>query len=199
MLHWAPDEEVAVPEQPRRPEVRLTGSSAPAGPAVEDAARPPRRPLLLLLVPLALLVVAVALPSASRDGRTPLDTGPSEPPPTLVLLADQLSVTQGGVLVVPVELRNPGPALQVRSAGAYAEPVREDPALQAPERVAAAAQRRFVVLVAPDCRLLQPGSPLRFQASLLLRVARGSAASDLLLDLSSEPAVRDTVTSLCRR
>jgi hypothetical protein len=186
---------VSVPEQPRRPEVRLTGSSAPVGPSVDDAvARPPRRPLLLLLVPLALLLVAVALPAAPA-----FEARPAEPPPTLVLLPDQLSVTQGGVLVVPVELRNPGAALQVRSAGAYAEPVREDPVLQAPERVEAGAQRRFVVLVAPDCRLLQPGSPLRFQASLLLKIARGSAVSDVLLDVASEPAVRDTVVSLCRR
>ena len=197
MLHWHPDEEVAVPEQPRRPEVRLTGSSAPAGP-VEEAARPPRRPLLLLLLPLALLLVAVALSSAP-SGQEPLDEGPAQAPPTLVLLPDQLSVTQGGVLVVPVELRNPGAVLQVRSAGAYAEPVREDPALEAPERVQAGAQRRFVVLVAPDCRLLQPGSTLSFQASLLLKVARGSAAQDLLLDLASDPVVRDTVMSLCRR
>lgn len=186
-----------MPEQPRRPEVRLTASSAPANPA-EDEARPPRRPLLLLLVPLALLLVAVALASAP-GGRGALEQGPAEPPPTLVLLPDQLSVTQGGVLVVSVELRNPGAALQVRSAGAYAEPVREDPALQAPERVQAGAQRRFVVLVAPDCRLLQPGTTLRFQASLLLKVARGSAAQDLLLDLASAPAVRDTVAALCRR
>lgn len=188
-----------MPEQPRRPEVRLTGSSAPPGPAADDAAPPPRRPLLLLLVPLGLLLVAVALPSAPGAGQSALDEGPAQAPPTLVLLPDQLSVTQGGVLVVPVELRNPGALLTVRSAGAYAEPVREDPVLQAPEQVQEGAQRRFVVLVAPDCRLLQPGTALRFQASLLLKVARGSAAQDLLLDLAAEPAVRDTVVSLCRR
>ena len=183
-----------MPEQPRRPEVSLTGSSAPVRPAADAAAPPPRRPLILLLVPLALLLVAVVLPSAPA-----LEQDPDQARPTLVLLPDQLSVTQGGVLVVPVELRNPGGDLQVRSAGAYAEPVREDPVLQAPERVLAGAQRRFVVLVAPDCRLLQPGTTLRFQASLLLKVARGSAASDLMLDIASAPVVRDTVAALCRR
>lgn len=171
----------------------LTGSSEPVQDREPDV-RTPRRPLLLLLVPLALLLVAVALPSTPS-----LESRPPEPPATLVLLPDQLSVTQGGVLVVPVELRNPGAVLQVRSAGAYAEPVREDPVLQAPESVPAGGQRRFVALVAPDCRLLQPGSSLRFRASLLLKVARGSADEDLLLDLAAAPAILDTVASLCRR
>lgn len=169
----------------------LTGSTATLE---EPDGRPPRRPLLLLLVPLALLLAAVALPSTPA-----LEPRPPEPPAALVLLPDQLSVTQGGVLVVPVELRNPGAALQVRSAGAYAEPVREDPVLQAPQSVRAQGSRRFVALVAPDCRLLQPGSALRFQASLLLKVARGSADEDLLLDLAAAPVVQETVASLCRR
>lgn len=181
-------------EQPARPEVTLTASSAPTDSAVaEPAEHPSRRAALLLLLPLGLLLLALI-----RPAQEPLPPVPAAPP-VLVLLPDQLSITQGGVLVVPVELRNPGPALRVQSAAAYAQPVVQDPRVQAPESVRAGAQRRFVVLVAPDCRLLQPMSPLGFSASVLVVVDRGSERVALDVDLTSAAAIRDAVAGLCRR
>ncbi len=181
-------------DQVRRPEVTLTSSSAPPEPlAVEGPQRPDRRPLALLLLPVVLLALVLGRPSAP-DARPP----EPEQTPDLVLLEEQLAVTQGGVLVVALELRNPGDALQVRSAVAYAQPVVDDPEVQAPMTVRAGADRRFVALLAPDCRLLQPGSPLRFSASLLLQVGRGSVKQDLVLDLATAPVVRDRVAGLCR-
>lgn len=181
-------------DQVRRPEVTLVSTSATstatAGRADEPEARR-RRPVGLLLVPLALVALVLTRPEP------PPEPSP-QPVPDLVLLEEQLVVTQGGVLVVAVELRNPGDAMRVRSAAAYAQPVVDDPVVQAPETVRAATDRRFVALLAPDCRLLQPGSPLRFSASLLLQVARGSMAQDLVLDLAAAPAVTERVDALCR-
>lgn len=182
-------------DQVRRPEVTLVSTSATSTATAERAeeAEPRRRrPMLVLLVPLALVALVLTRPAA------PPAPSP-QPVPSLVLLEDQLVVTQGGVLVVAVELRNPGDALRVRSARAYAQPVVDDPVVQAPETVRAASDRRFVTLLAPDCRLLQPGSPLRFSASLLLQVASGSEAQDLVLDLATAPAVTERVAGLCRR
>ena len=178
----------------RRPEVTLVSTSAPSTATLESTDEPERRrrrPVALLLVPLALVALVLTRPA-------PPPEPPPQPVPDLVLLEDQLVVTQGGVLVVPVELRNPGDAVRVRSAMAYAQPVVDDPVVQAPETVRAATDRRFVALLAPDCRLLQPGSPLRFSASLLLQVARGPVAQDLVLDLAAAPAVTERVAALCR-
>ena len=51
----------------------------------------------------------------------------------LRLVGRGVSVSQGGVLVVPVVLQDLGPGLTVTSARAYAEPVREDPVITPPE------------------------------------------------------------------
>lgn len=179
----------------RRPEVTLVATSAPMPTSAveEQVPTPPRRrSALLVVVPLVLVALVLARPDAAPE--------PSPPPPAgLVLLEEQLVVTQSGILVVPVELQNPGDVLQVRSAVAYAQPVVDDPVVQAPEAVRARSDRRFVALLAPDCRLLQPGSPLRFSASVMLQVGRGSSGQELVLDLATAPEIRDRVQALCRR
>ena len=177
-------------QPPSRPVVTLTASSA--RPAVRPDGAPPRFPPLLLLVPLLVLALGIAWPG---DAAAPAPTRAAD----LVLLPEQLVVTQSGVLVVPVELRNPGGPLRVEAAAAYAEPVLTDPEVQAPASVRAGQSRRFVALLAPDCRLLQPGSWLDFSASLLLKVERGSSDEDVVLDLADAPAVRERVAALCRR
>ena len=166
----------------------LTSSSAPSS-AEPPAPRDLRRAWLLL--PLALVAFALLRPVDPPPPEAP------QPAPELVLLEDQLVVTQGGVLVVAVELRNPGDALRVTSAVAYAQPVVDDPVVQAPEQVRAGATRRFVVLLAPDCGLLQPGSPLRFGASVLMEVVRGQQEEQLVSDVGAFPVVRERVASLC--
>lgn len=178
-------------EQVPRPEVTLASSSAPSH-AEREVEVPPRRGRRgLLLLPLALLGLALLRPVDEPPPPVP------QPAPELVLLEDELVVTQGGVLVVALEVRNRGDALRVRSATAYAQAVVDDAVVQAPEVVRAGATRRFVALLAPDCRVLQPGSPLRFSASVLLEVARGSQAQQLVVDLTASPVLRERVASLC--
>lgn len=182
-----------MPQPPDRPEVTLTRSSAAMTPTEPAPARRPVSGLLLLAVVGVLLLLVVGRGSTST----------SAPDPTvdaqLVLEADSLSVTQGGVLVVPVELRNPGPALVVGSASVYAEPVLDDPVVQAPQTVAAQADRRFVALLAPDCRLLRPGSPIEFRATVMLRLVLGPTSRDVMVDLGAAPAIRERVAGLCTR
>ena len=178
----------------RRPEVTLTASSLPPA-TTPDPPAPSRRrrPTALLLLPLLAVVLA-------------LTTGRAAPPPPpapaafdaeLLLLGERLSITQSGILVLPVELRNRGGALQVRRAEAYGSPVRDDPAVQAPAQVAAGERRRFVALVAPDCALLNGGASDLFEASLLVRVGAGSVSRDLVLDLAGNALVRERVAGLC--
>jgi hypothetical protein len=183
----------------RRPEVTLTRSSASAVVATmsdaesdQAAAAPSRRGLLLALAVVGVLLLALTAPD--RSASAPAASVDAQ----LVLRPDSLSVTQGGVLVVPLELHNGGAELQVRSANAYVEPVTSDPVVQAPATVRAEASRGFVVLLEPDCRLLAPGSPLRFRATVVLRVAVGSSMRDLAVDVAAVPAVRETVAGLCR-
>lgn len=186
--------------EPQRPEVTLVRSSAPLPPgAVEPQQRRTssrHRGLLLAAGLVALLAGIATLGNAAPPASQVAPPGALDA--SLVVQARDLSVTQGGVLVLPVELRNNGQRLQVRSASAYAEPVAQDPVLQAPTEVAPGAQRRFVALVAPDCRLLRPGSPIEFRATVLLRVAAGSVSQDLTADLAAAPGVRDRVAGLCR-
>ena len=177
-------------EELPRPEVTLVRSSLPPVLAEERApAQPSRRWPLLGLVALALL--AAGTPS------------PAEPPPPPVLSAmlvpqpGGLTLSQSGVLVLPFELRNPGPALEVTEAQAYAEPVRDDAVVQAPPGVRASGLRRFVALVTPDCRLLRPGSPIEFRATVRLRVQVDRSSEDLVVDVAAVPGVRETVTGLC--
>lgn len=183
-------------DPPRRPEVTLTRSSASLHaepePGPEPAAAPGRRGLLLALAVVGMLLLAVTAPD--RTSSAPAELVDAQ----LLLRADGLTVTQGGVLVVPLELRNAGRELRVRAANAYAEPVLTDPVVQAPESVRAGAQRGFVVLLQPHCRLLAPGSALRFRATVVLRVGVGSSMQDLAVDVAAAAPVRESVAGLCR-
>jgi hypothetical protein len=181
---------------PERPQVTLRGAPAvepPAAPAGEG--RPAAAAVLLLLV-LAVAAVLVGVdrpaPPVPVEADRPLDA-------FLELRAEDLSASETGVLVVPVVLHNRGRPLRVRSAQAYAEPVRSDPTTTAPEQVGSGDARRFLVLVEPDCRFLTPVSGLSFRASLLVVVAdREGASTQLPLDLTRGPAVAGVVEQLCR-
>lgn len=186
---------------PDRPLVTLVGCTSPPGRADVliggDDERPARSvwPLLLLA---ALAVAAVAVVGDVRPDDQPGDRR-GEVDAALTVDPDGLSVTATGVIIVAVQLRNLGGPLEVRKAQAYAEPVRLDPAVQAPAALEALQARRLVVLLAPDCRLLRAESGLRFTASILVRVGAGSVGRDVVLDVGSDPAVQDRVGGLCGR
>lgn len=179
----------------RRPEVTLIASSLPlaTGPVPGTRRRRDRPLVALALLPLLALVLALT------TGGQP----PPPPPPApvvdadLLLLGDRLTSSQTGVLVLPVELQNRGAALQVSRVMPYGFPLRADPQVQAPQDVPAGERRRFVMLIAPDCGLLDAGSNELFEASLLVRVTAGPTAHDLLLDLSADRLVRERVMALC--
>lgn len=176
-------------QSPDRPEVTLTRSSAPM--AQTAPVRRPRHGLVLLGLVAALLLAAVGRGSTSSPAPAPTVDA------QLVLDPGGLSVTQGGVIVVPVELRNSGPALVIGDASVHAEPVLDDPVVQAPTTVAARVDRRFVALLAPDCRLLRPGSPIEFRATVMLRLVLGPASRDVTVDMGAAPAVRERIAGLC--
>lgn len=186
--------------EPRRPEVTLVRTSAPLPRAAVEPEQPrSARRYGGLVVAAAAVVLLVGIARSGEPAPPVPGAGATgAPDASLVVQARDLSVTQGGVLVLPVELRNGAQRLQVRSASAYAEPVVQDPVLQAPTSVAPGARRRFVALVAPDCRLLRPGSTIEFRATVLLRVAAGSVPQDLTADLAAAPGVRERVAGLCR-
>ena len=150
-----------------------------------------------------LLAVAAAVVLGSVVGRQ--DPLPSPLPASsgvgadLSVVSGAVSVSQSGVLVVPVLLRDRGLGLRVVSAQPYAEPVREDPTASPPQAVLPGQSRRFVVLLAPDCRFLTPRSQLSFRASLLVRVAQAGATHQLAVELDRDPAVASAVAGLCRR
>jgi hypothetical protein len=108
-----------------------------------------------------------------------------------------VTVSQGGVLVVPVVVQDLGPGLTVTSARAYAEPVREDPVTTPPGAVAGGDSERFVVLLTPECRLLSTRAGLAFRASLLLQVEQDGTSRQLVLDLGRDRAVSAVVDGLC--
>ena len=117
----------------------------------------------------------------------------------LRLVGRAVTVSQGGVLVVPVVLQDHGPGLTVTSARAYAEPVREDPVMTPPDQLDGGGAARFVVLLTPDCGLLTTSSRLAFRASLLLQVEQGGAGLPLVLDVASDRSVARVVDGLCAR
>jgi hypothetical protein len=153
----------------------------------------PRLSDLLLVGALAAGAVVVALVQAVPP--------PPPPPPleaSLAVVDERVSSTRGGVLVVPVEVDNPGPAVQVRDVVVPAGPVRATPLSTGATAVATGDQARFVVILEPDCRLLGVGSPIVFvaAASVTLRAADGR---ELLafVDVGRSPEVAQRVARTC--
>lgn len=132
------------------------------------------------------------LARAERRTAVPVDA-------ELRLVGRTVSVSQGGVLVVPVVLQDLGPGLTVTSARAYAEPVREDPVMTPPDQVDGGEAAGFVVLLTPDCDLLTTSSRLVFRASLLLQVQQNGAGLPLVLDVGRDRSVARVVDGLCAR
>ncbi len=167
----------------------------------ERAADPRTGPALRavgLVLACAALVLAVV---QGRREEQPRLEGREVVPVDAALRLDgrALSVSQGGVLVVPVVLQDLGPGLTVVSARAYAEPVREDPVTTPPDGLGAGQARRFVVLLTPDCDLLTSRARLVFRASLLLQVEQDGARVQLVLDVGGDRSVARTVDGLCGR
>lgn len=181
------------PPAPRpAPPVTVVGGPAGSGP---DGAAAPVGPagVLLALAALVLLAVTVAV------GRTP----PADPVPPLeaaLRLADgPLSGSQGGVLLLPVDVTVTGADSRLGDAVLWAEPVRQPTELAGGTRFTAGTTGRVVVLVQPDCTLLAPsqGLSLVLTAELELVGAQGQRVRRVL-DLGAEPAVEQQVADLCR-
>jgi len=178
---------VAERELPPAPVVTVHGDPPPPPPR----ATPSYSRAVLPALAVAALAVVVAAAITQR---------PPPPPPVdarLVLSADAVEVSRTGVLVVPVVLHDRGPGHRVVSTRVYADPSREDPVVSPPSEVAPGEQRRFALLLAPDCSKLGYRLGIGFRASLLVQVANGDASQQLLLDVGSEPAVVTQVRALC--
>lgn len=177
-------------------QVRRTGrGTADDEPSPDQAALPGRSPALALLAVLAAGAVVLGV-AAAPD--------PPEPPAPvdaeLALVAGELSNSQSGVLVLPVDIVNRGPAVDVAESTVWAEPTRSTPAVSGTSRVEAGGTGRLVVLLQPDCRLLGPTSSTVVAATLDVRVVADTGSdAGLVLDLGGQPALVERVADLCRR
>lgn len=182
-------------DAPDAPVVTVSGGRSERDPDPRTAAVLRHAGLLLAGAALVLAVV-----QGQREEQSAPEPRRAVPVDAQLRLADRgVSVSQGGVLVVPVVLQDLGPGLTVVSARAYAEPVREDPATSPPDRLAGGEARSFVVLLTPDCDLLTDRARLAFRASLLLQVEQDGARLQLVLDIGSDRAVARVVDGLCGR
>ena len=194
---------------PRVPAAAGAGSDIRTPPVVTVIGGPHRRVLpapaehagLAAAALLAVASLVVLLTPSPPPPKTAALTGPTPAPAPLAaslrVVDDRIEAGAGGVLVVPVEVDNPGPAATL-ALTAYAEPVRADPTAAGPSGVPAAAQRGLVVLVAPDCRLLRSGSGLAFVATVAVHLrAPGGRRGDVSLDLAARPAVAAAVAGVC--
>lgn len=148
----------------------------------------------------ALTAGAIAVGQAGgRDPRE--DTAPDagdRSSATLAVVDTAIAVSQGGVIVVPVALINPGAAVRVRSAEITAAPVRTESLVTAPNDVPQDATRRLAVIVDPDCTVIGPGVGGELVATLVVRVALPSGAEeDLRLAVGEAPSVRALLGGLC--
>lgn len=182
-------------ELPERPAPLVTIRGGPAPPPSRGPA-----PRALQLLPVLAVAVLLALGVASAR---PAPVTLAAPPPTvdarLVLAADGLTASQSGVLVVPVVLQDGGPGHVAAFAKAYATPVRDDPVVTLPRQVEPGQQRRFVVLLTPDCRMLAPHVGMHFRASLLVQVESAVASRQLVVEVGTHPAVSARVRAMCER
>ncbi len=148
-------------------------------------------------LPVVGALVAVAVAVAVLQGSPPAE--PPEPVQASLRVVDErVSGTRLGVLVVPVEIDNRGPAVTVEDVVVGAEPVRASPSAGGATRVAAGDTARFVVIVEPHCLVLGPGSPISFvaTAAAVLRGADGQHAT-ASVDVGRAPAVVERVGRLC--
>jgi hypothetical protein len=180
---------------PPRPEVLVSGGPAPG--AAPPGAEPADGRWLLGVV-LALFAVAASV-VLLRAAPPPV---PGPPPDEVVaelrVVGQRISSTRTGTLVVPVEVVNRGAALVLDPPVVRAEPVLATPSATGATRVRAGARARFVVIAAPDCRLLQPGSLLTPVATVEVTARTAERSRDLVLDLAADPDVRAAVASVCR-
>lgn len=189
------------PAGPRRepPPVTVTGGRA-AGPSDVVEPEPPGRRTGPWLAGLAAgLVLLAAVASADRAA--------PPPPPVLSLaltpVADELTGSQGGVLVVPVAVQGSvegvGVDVAVTRTTVWAEPVRQQPSTTGRTLFAADRGGRLRVLLQPDCRLLVPDSGIVFAATLAVDVTGpGGRPASAVLDLAGEPALAARISALCR-
>jgi hypothetical protein len=95
--------------------------------------------------------------------------GPSRPPPpppleVAVRLADgPFSGSQGGVLLLPLDVEVRGPDVRLGEVVLWAEPVRQQTTLSGATRFTPGRTGRLLVLVQPDCSLLAPSQGLALQ------------------------------------
>jgi hypothetical protein len=183
--------------EPAAPPVTVTVPGGPADAPVADGPRAPRSGgAALALAVLAIVAVGVAL----ADREPP----PPPPPPLdadLRLVEGGIGNSQSGVLVVPVEVVNRGPAVEVARTVVRAEPVQQESTSGGVARVDAGGTGRIVAVIQPHCAVVapRPGIAFPFAATLVVTL-RGpqQQEADLRLDLGQEPAVAARVASLCR-
>ena len=176
------------------PDVLVSGRDGPRWSAPSWlSSRWTRTAAAVLLVGAGVGVAAVAAePDAPEPGRA------AAGPATLSVVDRAIAVSQGGVIVVPVALSNPGAALRLRSAEITAAPVRTSSLVTTPDVVPAESTRRLAVIVDPDCTVIGPGVGGELVATLVVRVAPPSGGEqDLRLALGEAPAVRMLLEGLC--
>ena len=166
----------------------VTVEGVPASTAPEPAPRS-TGPLLLAggVVVVALLAVAEVLsPAAPRP--VPVEA-------TLALEPRDVAASRSGVLVLPVEVENAGPAVRVLDAQVEASPIGQESATTGRTRIAAGGSGRVVALVQPDCAALGT-APMEVVLRLRLRTA-DHAERAYAVDLGEHPAVRQQVAGVC--
>ena len=166
----------------------VTVEGGPATSAPEPPSRP-TGPLLLAggVVAVAVLVLAEVLsPAAPR---------PDPVQASLELAPRDVAASRSGVLVLPVEVDNRGPAVRVLDAEVEASPVGQASATSGRTRVEAGGSGRVNALVQPDCAELGT-APMQVVLRLRLRTADG-VEQPYELDLGEHPAVRQQVAGVC--
>lgn len=178
--------------RPPPPPVTLIGGSPTRTPAGVAAGGSGGGVLMVVVLALGAATLAVVGQDQPPPPPAPLDA-------QLRLVGDGLTNSQSGVLVVPVELVNRGPAVVVERTALYAEPVRQQPASNGETRVEEGDVGRFAVFVQPDCAMLVPRRWMRVAATVVVTL-RGPERQqlDVRLDLGQEPALIDRVAALCR-
>ena len=169
------------------PPVTVTG-----GPAVTPAPPRPSRPTGPLLALGAAVVVAALVVAELLSPAAP----PREPVRAEMALEPRaIQLSRSGVLVLPVDVVNAGPAVQVVDRVVAATPVGQASLTTGRTRIDAGGTGRVVALIQPDCAAL-PAEALTARLTVRLRTA-DRAERTLTLDLGREPAVAQYVRSAC--